>query len=225
VWQWRAPLGIAGILLILFLREPLEAREDERLLQKTSPQTIPRSTLPRLGWHRSVLGLAKILDELQGDESFAATEHGFLSAVYPDLEIVDLTGLHNPQLAKAGFDPSIVFEAKPTVVWLPDVHYTGMRKKLLDAEAFKRDYEFYPGLFDYGLAIRRDAPRFAKIAQLMEEAKQEVYENPPANENLFAQCLKLGVRKTACEYDEVWQKTLRTSSTIPGSSGSALPPE
>lgn len=95
----------------------------------------------------------------------AASEHGFVGSRAPQVTIVDLVGLHDRVLAHQGFSADYVLGRRPDLIWLPHAEYSGILARLLDHPEFQRNYELYPGAFLYGIALRRDSPRFAAVKQ------------------------------------------------------------
>jgi hypothetical protein len=56
---------------------------------------------------------------LPAGTSIAATEVGYVGAVAPDVEILDMAGLNDAAIALHGFDSARLLERKPDIIWLP----------------------------------------------------------------------------------------------------------
>jgi hypothetical protein len=96
----------------------------------------------------------------------AAGEHGRLAAYNPHLRIFDLYGLHNSYFAHHGFSADYLFESKPAVIQLAHYNFTKINTEIVSHPVFKRDYDFYPNLYGYGVAVRRDQDAVIDILQI-----------------------------------------------------------
>ena len=130
---------------------------------------------PRLGWWNAVLAMADVARELPSGTRIAMTEYGYIGAVAPELYIVDPLGLHDRWTAHHGFSADRFFADPPDLIWLPHSDYAGLRRAILQHPTFRNEYDFYPGLFDYGAALRRDAPRAGKIRKVVTDQARNEY--------------------------------------------------
>ncbi|MDP5172635.1 MAG: hypothetical protein NWR72_20500 [Bacteroidia bacterium] len=112
--------------------------------------------------------LYQILDLLPAGATFAATEHGYLSVKYPDLNIFDLAGLHDVRIAKTGYRDSLLREVAPQVIWMPHSDYVGLREAMKSGAFFQQAYLFLPGEYEYGLAIYLAGPSTEAIKQVLD---------------------------------------------------------
>jgi hypothetical protein len=125
-----------------------------------APSDVP---LPSLGWMPSILAMSDLAEHLPEGTVLAASEYGILGARHPELVIVDILGLHDRTIAHNGFSADYVLDRQPDIIWFPHSDYTSEVAQLQDHPAFREGYDFYPGLFDYGVAIRRNSPRINAI--------------------------------------------------------------
>ncbi len=126
------------------------------------------------GW-KAYTGAAAIGGHMPEGASVAATEYGYLSGHYPHVPIIDMAGLHDPHLAAQGFSAEDILNRKPDLIWLPHWAYTNMLRQLWESESFWKDYEYYPQVFDFGIAIRRRSPYSAGIKSAVWEQWQKLY--------------------------------------------------
>jgi hypothetical protein len=103
------------------------------------------------------------------------TEHGYFGAKNLNVTIIDVAGLHNRYMAHHGFSAEWLYAQKPDVIWLPHWHYTCLNHKLVFNEEFRQHYKLYPGLFNLGIALRTDSPRYAVLYQLVDREVAKIY--------------------------------------------------
>ncbi len=140
-------------------------------------QYIPedRQPLPELGWWEGILAMDELLGRLPEDIIFASSEYGYIGARHPAMTMVDLAGLHDKRIAGNGFSIEYVLARKPDIIWLPHSDYTFMVKSILDSTTFVRNYDFYPGAYDYGLAVRKNSPHADRINLTLEQEFSRIY--------------------------------------------------
>jgi hypothetical protein len=102
---------------------------------------------------------------LPTNTTLAATEHGYLSAMHPDLKILDFCGLHDKQLALNGWSDAYFEEQKPDIIWII-LDYPNTTLKLCSNKYYQENYIFYPKLYGYGISLRKNSPNFERIRQL-----------------------------------------------------------
>ncbi|MCD4706627.1 MAG: hypothetical protein K8S62_02695 [Candidatus Sabulitectum sp.] len=119
--------------------------------------------LPYLNWWDAILHMSSIVGNLPPGASVAATEYGYISAENPSATIVDMAGLHDMTLVKEGFSSSYILSQQPDLIWMPHIDYTFFNAQLIDDSAFFADYNFYPGIFNYGVAVRRNSELYTVI--------------------------------------------------------------
>ena len=134
-----------------------------------------RSPLPPLGWSRGIVEMAMLLDRIPQDVTLAASEYGFIGSQYPKISIVDLVGLNDRQVAHHGFQADYVLSREPDLIWFPHDDYTWAVKQLVENPAFLARYDYYPGAYDYGIAVRRAARRYSLIGSLLAQEFARIY--------------------------------------------------
>lgn len=96
----------------------------------------------------------------------AMTEHGYIGAKAPDLTIIDLVGLHDPFFAHHGFSSAELFRRRPDVIWGPHPDYVQILDGILADSSFWRDYAYFAGAFNFGIALRTASPRHGEIDRI-----------------------------------------------------------
>jgi hypothetical protein len=141
----------------------------------TRYQTRAAGAPPELGWWESIKSMHRLLERMPQGTVVAASEYGFLGSRLPALTIIDLVGLHDRTIAHHGFDVDYVLSREPDVVWFPHADYSAAVAAILDHPGFRRDYEYYPGAYDYGVALRTSADASASIRAVFCEEFQRTY--------------------------------------------------
>lgn len=168
VRQWAPRLVGAMFLLVVTLSPMVEKSLTEfrrnhiaAAVHKYEPRTVwsieSPHPLPPLGWVRAIHAVDALLAELGDQVVVAASENGFIGAQHPRKKIIDLAGLNDPYIAQKGFSAKYLFGQTPDILWLPPPDYSYACSEILDATDFRLSYEYYPGVFDYGLALRKDS--------------------------------------------------------------------
>lgn len=172
-------LGILGFLAVTgptLLNAQLSAAWDgldltgAPIAARTRWESASPLPLPELGWWPATEAMLEVVQAAPPGTVLAATEHGLIGARRPDLRLVDLTGLHDPATAFGAFDADAVLADQPDLVWLPHPAYTALTAAMLDHPALARDYDVFLGVFDYGVALRRDSPRRGALLEALEAA-------------------------------------------------------
>lgn len=148
-----------------------------RLVYSSSTRytTLSKQSLPHLGWWTTIEEFSEIATDLPEGTKVALSEYGLVGARAPHIHIIDPLGLHDPFFAHNGFSSSVFFEREPELIWFPHGDYTKILSSILDSREFWEYYEFYPGAFDYGLAIRKDSAHFQIIYDTVKKSWQENY--------------------------------------------------
>ncbi len=134
-----------------------------------------RSPLPPLGWSRGIVEMAILLDRVPPSVVLAASEYGFIGSQFPKISIVDLVGLNDRHVAHHGFRAAYVFSREPDILWFPHDDYSYAVKELVENPAFLSRYDYYPGAYDYGIAIRRTSRQFPVIERVLQEEFARIY--------------------------------------------------
>lgn len=115
--------------------------------------------LPWLPWGMVTKAVADdLVAPLPAGATVAASEVGYLGARAPQVNIIDLAGLNDTQIALHGFSVAGLLARKPDLIWLPNTNYTYQHAQLLSDPVFLRAYDVYAGAADYGIAVRKDSP-------------------------------------------------------------------
>lgn len=136
---------------------------------------------PELGWWSSIQAVSSITSSLPQGTRVAMSEYGFIGAQSPHIYIIDPLGLNDPVFAHQGFSASEFFDRKPDLIWLPHPDYTAIVSSILTANEFWTGYDYYPGAFDYGIAIRRDSPHYQIVYETVEKIWKQRYKNLELN--------------------------------------------
>lgn len=100
--------------------------------------------------------LAMEINQLPPEVCLTGTEHGYLGAQVPLHPILDLTGLHTPELSSGAEVPALLIREKPGLIWMPINSYTVMHQRIRREVLADTAYLYFPQAYVYGLAIRRD---------------------------------------------------------------------
>lgn len=122
--------------------------------------------------------LSRICSKLPAGTVVAASEHGVVAAENPHIPIIDLVGLHDPEIARKGFSTAYLQSIDPELIWLPHFHYVTLNYTLVNDPWFKERYHFIPGVFKFGIAIRKDRPDVFEVVleELLRVYPKECYE-------------------------------------------------
>lgn len=143
----------------------------------TTEYTIPAvRPLPERGTWLMVLTVAKFSKKLPEGTTFAQSEYGYVGAEAPDINIIDIVGLHDPYFAHNGFSLDNFLARKPDLIWFAHSDYTKIMATIIDSREFWEQYDYYPGSFDFGLAIRKDSPNYPILYDTINKTWRETYE-------------------------------------------------
>ena len=189
--SWRAPGAViggvargAGAALLLWgggaaltaAGARYEARADHQTLAPLGGYTVAASrSLPELDSWRSAQEIATLARAAPAGTRFAMSEHGLPGAAAPDVTIIDVLGLHDRELARTGFQAATLWRRRPDLIWMPHPDHTQMIRDILDSDRFWSEFEFYPDAFSYGVALRREGPRYSTLAALLRRRWQASY--------------------------------------------------
>lgn len=130
--------------------------------------------LPEIdSWYAAHL-VAEIAAAAPAGTRMAMSEHGLVAARAAHVHIDDVLGLHDREFA-AGFTASALWRREPDLLWLPHPDHTEMLRSILTSPELGRDYLFLPDAFTFGLALRKDSPRFVALRALFERAFRVAY--------------------------------------------------
>jgi hypothetical protein len=135
-----------------------------------------RTPLPETKWVLTMEDVSDLLVEpLPKGATIAASEVGYLGIRAPQVNIIDLAGLNDNQIALHGFDMSALLARRPDIIWMPHEDYSYQRGQMLSDPELLEQYDVYSGAANYGLAIRKDSPFRRQIDQQMQVFWNAVY--------------------------------------------------
>jgi hypothetical protein len=119
--------------------------------------------------------MSDFLHELPPGTKVAMTEHGFVGANNLQINIIDVIGLHSHFIAHNGFSADWLFAQQPDAIWVPHWNYTCLDYKIFSRPEFWDHYELYPLLFNWGIALRKDSPRYDVMVQALRREMHTLY--------------------------------------------------
>ena len=146
--------------------------------------------LPDLDSWRASQEIAELAAAAPPGTTFAMSEHGLVGAYASRAVIIDLLGLHDPIFARNGFSAAELWRRQPDVIWMPHPDHTQMLRDILDSAELWQHYVFYPDAFTYGVALRRDGPRYAIMSALFAKHWQAAYPGLRADDHVARQSRK-----------------------------------
>ena len=127
---------------------------------QTRYEPVRGPALDGLTWWEGIQQFEALMGQLPPGTILAASEYGYIGSQRPGTTILDLLGLQDRLIAQNGFSPAELFKRDPDLIWLPHPDYSRILQQILDSKEFRTEYEYYPGMYTYGIAIRRESPRF-----------------------------------------------------------------
>jgi hypothetical protein len=123
-----------------------------------------KTPLPVPKWAQGMTAVTDhLVAPLPWGATVAATEVGYLGVKAPQVNIIDLAGLNDTQIALHGFNMQALLARKPDIIWMPNLEYTYQSGLMLSDPALLQQYDLYAGAANYGVAIRKDSPYRAQI--------------------------------------------------------------
>ncbi|MCD6161276.1 MAG: hypothetical protein J7K40_02560 [candidate division Zixibacteria bacterium] len=175
------------VLILIIIVSPITLLDNaaglyERYILKSIPLTDIteyaagcNKPLPQIGYWEAIFEVAKIAEKAPRGTVIALTEHGYISAAAPHVDIIDPLGLHDRYFAHKGFSVEEFFNRQPDFIWFPHPDYTRIVQEILKSEHLWRDYDYYPTAFDYGIAIRKSSKHFDRLMDIISESWQANY--------------------------------------------------
>jgi hypothetical protein len=148
----------------------------EEFSSRSYPAPQDARQLKERSWWGVIQEIDALLGQMPPGTVLAASEYGYLGAKHPEIKIVDLVGLHDREVATHGFSIEYLLSQQPDLIWMPHLDYTHLRKQILDSDEFAEQYDYYPYVYFYGIAIRKDSPRAERIREIL--AKDFARVNP-----------------------------------------------
>jgi hypothetical protein len=142
--------------------------------------TTDSRPLPEVERWAAIEILAEAAAQFPEGAIMSMSEYGYIGAQAPGVAIIDPLGLHDPIYARQGFSADDFFAREPDFIWFPHPDYTFIVAEMLNAPRFAAEYDFLPGAFDYGVAIRRASPHRAAIEAAFAAAWRKAYSDDRA---------------------------------------------
>lgn len=180
----RLPVLFAIVMIVIFpWWEPAEDWYAVRFLMPAAvyaqvdyiiPAVVP---LPETSYALTLSTMTAIAKDLPAGTVIAASEVGQLAAMAPQVTILDEVGLNNSTIAHSGFSMAYLLHAAPDLIWLPHEDYTGIRATILESNSFNTDYEYYPGAFLFGIALRKESSFYSAIKAAVVHHWAQLYQD------------------------------------------------
>ncbi len=140
--------------------------------------------------------MSSFVGNLPSGVKVAATEYGYIASENLHAVIIDMAGLHDKNLVLRGFSSGNILSRDPDIIWLSHTDYTLFRKMLLDDPIFRERYDYYPGMFNYGVALRSGSNFYGEALTALDSVFSRAY---PGRE-LADYCALLRSRPSAEPY-------------------------
>jgi hypothetical protein len=115
--------------------------------------------LPVVDWQSMMKDITDdLIAPLPPGTTVASTEVGYLGERASNINVIDLAGLNDTDIALHGFNDASFLARKPDLIWMPNAAYTYQRAALASDPAFLAQYDLYADAGNYGIAIRKDSP-------------------------------------------------------------------
>lgn len=160
--------GIEG----LWIRSLSEAQLYTPETVYVTPSQEPLETIP---WWASIQYMSSFVGNLPPRVKVAATEYGYIASENLHAIVVDMAGLHDKDLVLRGFSSGSILSRDPDIIWLPHTDYTLFRKMLLDDPIFRERYDYYPGVFNYGVALRLGSSSYREALTALDSVFSRAY--------------------------------------------------
>lgn len=164
----RLAFGMGAALLMYAGLRPIELIAEQSYHARVVPSPIPiqrlpiaaSGPLPIFGGKFAPVGpaAATLVAGLPAGATVAASEVGYLGALAPYANIIDLVGLNDTRIGVHGFSMDDLLARAPDFIWLPDPAYTGLLATLFSDPRFFARYVVVANALTSGVAIRRDSP-------------------------------------------------------------------
>jgi hypothetical protein len=139
--------------------------------------TPAASSLPERPWLQVIMVLAnQVIKLLPAETVVAASEVGIIGADAPNVNVIDLAGLNDNDIALHGFDMNRLLDRNPLIIWFPHSDYTWQRQVMFCSPKLIDKYIVIGGkAFNYSIAIRRDTHETEHVMKDLAEAFSTLY--------------------------------------------------
>lgn len=124
--------------------------------------------LPDQPWDVAMAAVTDVLvAPLPKGATVAATEVGYLGSRAGRVNVIDMAGLNDTEIALRGFDAKALLARRPDLIWMPNSDYTYMRGQLFSEPELLAKYDVYAGAAKFGLAVRKDSAYYGLLTGQM----------------------------------------------------------
>jgi hypothetical protein len=213
---WPAPKDrvrrywVTAAMLVCFIAlaaEPVDGlvrRMEGRKHYEYEPAVLDvaaKEPLPAKNWDETMADVTDLLvAPLPKGTTVAATEVGYLGERASQVNVIDLAGLNDNEIALHGFDVNALLARKPDLIWMPHTNYTYQRGEMFADPQFLEQYDVYAGAANYGLAVRKDSPVRAQIEKQMHVFWSAVYPGFAMNDYLVKSASWSGAKHLVREH-------------------------
>ena len=180
-WPGRTLLvrgSVAGLIMLCFLAATSQSvlgmvrrvEHSSYVVYAPADLDVAATTpLPQIDWSEGINAVSTLLvAPLPKGVTVAATEVGYLGSHAPQVNIIDMAGLNDTDIALHGFRMEAFLARKPDIIWFPQTNYTYDRGLLFSDASLRTQYDLYAGAAIYGLGIRKDSPFHDVIERQMQ---------------------------------------------------------
>jgi hypothetical protein len=165
VSKLRGGMAVAVMLIFAALSfETVQGRVRQAEARSRFAYDVPVLEIPakrplmKLPWEVAMSEITDLLMvKLPEGATVAATEVGYLGSRALRINVIDMAGLNDTEIALRGFDVKTLLARRPDVIWMPSDDYTYMRGEMFGEPALLAQYDVYAGAANFGLAIRKDS--------------------------------------------------------------------
>lgn len=170
--QWK---GVMGLMVVFAMVISLSSwLQRPRNLSRDWGKFATEDIYKGIGEHN--WPLLPRWDIFPKDFKLGGTELGIPGVMHSEKEIVDLTGLHDPNMI-GGFSIESLLARKADILYMPHPDYTRMHQVLGASEAFQEAYHVYSPatLQSYlGIALWRKSPYYYQMKGIVEDYLEEI---------------------------------------------------
>jgi hypothetical protein len=176
---------VTAVVMVCFLALSSEAvlarirRAEARVHFEYAPAQVAMAAsvpLPVMAWDAMMRDVTDLLvAPLPKGATVAASEVGYLGSRAAQVNVIDLAGLNDNEIALHGFDVHALLLRKPDVIWMPNGDYTYQNALMMSDAELLEEYDVYADAANYGLAIRKDSPYRAQVDRQMQVFWSGVY--------------------------------------------------
>ncbi len=154
------------------------------------------SPLPETTWQVMMQTLTDdLVAPLPKGVTIAATEVGYLGERAGQVNIIDLAGLNDTDIALHGFRMDALLRRRPDILWMPHSDYTYQRGVMFSDPALLAQYDLYADAANYGVALRKDSPFRPAIERQMQIYWSKNYPDVPMSDYLVHAATWTGAKR------------------------------